>query len=159
MAVADIAAVIAIARRMHVAYPEGDEVFFERQSLYPEGCQVLVGNGRLDGYVISHPWRYLDPPSLNVKLGTIPPEPTTYFIHDIVLLPEARGSGAGFLVVQDLIQHAASAKFDNVSLVAVKGSSGFWERHGFQTVAEPRLDAKLRTYDDAARYMTKRLGS
>jgi ribosomal protein S18 acetylase RimI-like enzyme len=157
MEAADVAAVAAIAGRVHLAYPEDEEVFAERQRLYPEGCRLLEVEGRPVGYILTHPWRYLEPPSLNVRLGMLPADPTTYYIHDLVLLPEARGSGAATAVVHEIIAHAAATGAANVSLVAVRGTQGFWRRHGFEAVSEPRLDAKLASYDAEALYMVRPL--
>jgi ribosomal protein S18 acetylase RimI-like enzyme len=157
MTESDLDAVTRISERVHVAYPEDAAVLAERQKLYPPGCKVFDSDGRVDGYVLSHPWRHLDPPSLNVALGALPPEPTTFYIHDIVLLPEARGSGAASAAVRELVALARATGFDNMSLVALKGTSGFWKRHGFVLVSDPALDRKLTSYDEHARYMVRRL--
>src|SRR3990170_3814523 len=91
MSEADVAAVVSIAGRVHVDYPEDDAVFAERRRLYPDGCMI----------------------------------------HDLALLPDARGVGAASSMVERLLAHACSAGFPNSSLVAVKESPGFWRRHGF----------------------------
>lgn len=45
-----------------------------------------------------------------------------------------------------------------MSLVAVSGTAGFWERFGFRAVdalsGDPPLAAKLLSYDEAACFMT-----
>jgi N-acetylglutamate synthase-like GNAT family acetyltransferase len=157
MTPADYAAVTAIADRVHVAYPEDDAVFIERQRLYPDGCAMLERDGMALAYAVTHPWRYAEPPALNVMLGALPERPTTYYIHDIALLPETRGSGAGKAIVEAVIAHAAETGMSNVSLVAVNNSQGFWKRFGFDVVAEPALEAKLKSYDDDARFMVRKL--
>ena len=153
----ELAAVCAIADRVHVDYPEEDTVFLERRHLYPDGCALLELNGAPAGYAVTHPWHYGQPPALNVLLGALPEAPTTYYIHDIALLPETRGSGAGSAIAEAVLAHARAAGFDNVSLVAVNGSVPFWSRFGFAVVSDPALDAKLKSYDDDARFMVCRL--
>lgn len=153
MTEADLDPVCAIADGIHLAYPEDNTVFIERHRLYPQGCAALELDGRLAAYAITHPWRYAEPPALNVMLGALPEQPTTYYIHDIAMLPETRGSGAGSAIVKAVIAHAASTGVSNVSLVAVNDSVPFWSRFGFEVVAEPALAAKLLTYDDKARFM------
>jgi len=111
--------------------------------------------GHLIGYIISHPWTYASPPALNSLLGALPALPTTYYIHDIALLPEARGTGAANAVVAKLIELAEELGLPNLSLVAVNNSVAFWQRHGFALTAIPALDAKLRSYDEAARFMVR----
>lgn len=158
MSIADLPAVNALASRIHPAYPEDDAVFAERLRLYPAGCRVLEGEHGLVAYVISHPWQHLQPPSLNALLGALPPEPSTFYIHDLALAPEAQGTGAGAGIVGLLADHASASGLSSMSLIAVNGSAGFWQRQGFQAVQDRRLDAKLRSYGDDARYMVRTLG-
>jgi hypothetical protein len=87
----DLASVFSIVDRVHPSYPEDEAVFVERLRLYPEGCLILDIDGDIAAYVISHPWYYGDPPSLNSLLGKLPEDATTYYLHDLVVLPEARG--------------------------------------------------------------------
>jgi len=155
MTEADYPSVIAIADKVHVDYPEDDAVFLERHRLYPDGCAVFERDGRVAAYAVTHPWRYAEPPALNVALGALPEKPTTYYIHDIALLPETRGSGAGSAIADAVIAHAAQAGLPNVSLVAVNGSTPFWSRFGFEIVSEPKLAAKLLSYDADARFMVR----
>jgi len=153
----DYPAVSAIADRVHVAYPEDAGIFVERQRLYPAGCAVLEHDGIAVAYAVTHPWRYAEPPALNTKLGALPEHPTTYYVHDIALLPEARGGGAAKAIVEAMLAHAAETGLANVSLVAVNNSQDFWRRFGFEVVAEPSLETKLKSYDDDARFMVLRL--
>ena len=94
MTAADLPAVNAIAAQVHVAYPEDAAVFAERLTLHPAGCCVLDGGTGVAGYVISHPWRIAEPPALDTLLGALPAPASTYYIHDIALLPAARRGGA-----------------------------------------------------------------
>lgn len=157
MTVADIPAVTAIADRVHVDYPEDEAVLAERQRLYPAGCLILEVDGQPVGYTLTHPWHYLQPPALNVALGTLPEIPSTYYIHDVAILPEARGARAGSEVVRTLIAHAKATGVRNMSLIAIKGSENFWSRNGFEAVSDKELDKKLKSYDEAARYMVRQL--
>ncbi len=156
MTQADLAAVASVANKVHISYPEDDAVQAERLALYPEGCAVLEYEGAVSGYAITHPWRYAEPPALNVMLGTLPERPTTYYIHDFAVLPETRGSGAGSAFANAVIAHARSLTLPSVSLVAVNKSIPFWSRFGFEVVSEPSLHARLLTYDADARYMVRR---
>ncbi|WP_354551539.1 GNAT family N-acetyltransferase [Kaistia defluvii] len=153
----DLPAVAVIADRVHAAYPEDPEIFAERLRLWPSGCWVYESNGELIAYVLSHPAQAFAPPPLNSLLGALPEPPTTYYIHDLALLPETRGQGAGSAIVRILLDGARRSGCPDVSLVAVNDSAGFWGRHGFQTVSIPALDAKLRSYDDDARFMVRPL--
>lgn len=149
----NLSAVNAVADRVHADYPEDEAVLAERLSLYPEGCMCLWSDDSLIGYLVSHPWHFKQPPALNVLLGRIPSPASTYYVHDIALLPDARGTGAASIAVNRIVAHAMEAGFPNVSLIAVNGSAGFWERHCFVAVDDPALGPKLRSYEDHAVFM------
>ncbi|WP_312010071.1 GNAT family N-acetyltransferase [Bradyrhizobium australafricanum] len=153
----DLPSVNAIVVRVHLNYPEDEAVFSDRFRLYPAGCFVLEREAvGVAGYIVSHPWHFKKPPALNVLLESLPDPASTYYIHDIALLPEVRSGGAASEIVRKLISHAGSAHFPNVSLVAVNDSTRFWERHSFQSLEDPQLNEKLASYDDQAKYMVHR---
>ena len=149
----DLPHVIAVAGAVHPAYPEDAAIFAERLRLYPAGCLVCESAGSVVGYGLSHPWRAGAPPALNTLLGELPARASTYYIHDIALLPEARGAGAGAAIVARLMGQARAAGLATVSLVAVSGTVGFWRRFGFRAVDDAALAAKLRSYDAEACFM------
>lgn len=156
MAPADLPAVMRIAGFVHPAYPEDEAVFAERLRLAPEGCHVLAAPaGVLQGYLVSHPWPAGAVPALNSLLGEIRAGTTNWYIHDLALLPEARGGKAASRIVAAVIGQAGLAGCTSLALVAVNDSAGFWRRQGFDEVHEPALDRELASYDDAARYMRR----
>ena len=157
MTAQDLDRVQVLADAIHPDHPEGKDVFTERQRLYPEGCHVLAVEGCLVGYAIAHPWQLGEPPPLNSRLGAIPHEASTYYIHDVALLPEARGGGYASQIVERLAEHARGAGPHNLSLVAVNRSQMFWERLGFRAAAVPGLDGKLLSYGSDAVLMVRDL--
>jgi GNAT superfamily N-acetyltransferase len=157
MTAQDLDRVQVLADAIHPDHPEGKDVFTERQRLYPEGCHVLAVEGCLVGYAIAHPWQLGEPPPLNSRLGAIPHEASTYYIHDVALLPEARGRGYASQIVERLAEHARGAGPHNLSLVAVNRSQMFWERLGFRATAVPGLDGKLLSYGSDAVLMVRAL--
>ncbi|KFG66615.1 GNAT family N-acetyltransferase [Microvirga sp. BSC39] len=155
----DLTQVQALADAIHVSHPEDPEVLAERQRLYPKGCFMLVDDERAIGYALTHPWRFAEPPCLNRLLGAIPSPATTYYIHDVALLPAARGKGYAAQITSLLVGHARKAGFDNLSLVAVNKSQVFWEKAGFREVAVPGLGAKLASYGPDAALMVRDVAS
>lgn len=153
----DIDAVFDIANRVHPDFFEAREVLAERQQLYRNGCYLLEVSEKPAGYVLSHPWRLGNLPELNAPLGALPEGADSYYIHDLALLPLTRGLGAAGQIVAALTKHAQVMGFASMSLVAVNGSLGFWERQGFSVSDRPELAEKLATYEDKARYMIKDL--
>lgn len=155
MAATDLPAVMAVATEVHPTYPESESVFAERLALHPAGCLVLASGEGLAGYVLSHPWRLGRVPALDSLLGALPSAADAYYIHDLALLPAARGSGAASACLHRLAAHARACGLARMALVAVGASAGFWRRHGFREAHDEALARKLASYDDAARYMVR----
>jgi ribosomal protein S18 acetylase RimI-like enzyme len=153
----DLPAVVDIAAKVHPGFFEAPEVLAERQLLYRNGCYLLEIAEKPAGYVLSHPWRAGELPALNATLGEVPADADSYFIHDLALLPVTRRIGAASHIVDALSKHAQAQGFATMHLVAVNGSQGFWEKHGFAVDEAPALTEKLKGYEDAARYMVKKL--
>ena len=153
----DLPAVVSIAATVHPGFYESPEVLAERQRLYRNGCYLLEIGERPAGYVLSHPWREGRPPALNALLEAIPEDAGTYYLHDLALLPVARRIGAASRIVGALTKHASARGFPTMSLIAVNGSQGFWERHGFAVAETPAIATKLQSYEDGARLMVKLL--
>ena len=154
----DLQATCALSATIHQAYPEDDAVFAERLRLYPAGCHVYAAAEDVAAYVLSHPWQEFDAPPLNSLLGELPATPSTYYIHDLALTPRARGTGAATSIVRKLADHARETGLHTMSLVAVNGSAGFWQRQGFAQTEVPAMAEKLRSYcDDGARFMMRTL--
>ncbi|GGA42278.1 GNAT family N-acetyltransferase [Pelagibacterium lentulum] len=149
----DIGAVSEIAAQAHPDFFEEDHIFAERQRLAPHGCHILWMNEVPTGYVLSHPWKLGSVPALNVPLGQLPPDPDTFYIHDLALLPAARGSGAAGKIIERTV--GIGEPYGSLSLVAVNNSVPFWARFGFVGQDWPGLSEKLKSYDDAARYMVR----
>ncbi|KQN78099.1 GNAT family N-acetyltransferase [Devosia sp. Leaf64] len=153
----DLESVFAIANKVHPGFFEAEEVLTEKHTLYRHGCYILEVAEKPAGYVLSHPYRRGELPALNTLLGSLPEEADSFYIHDLALLPLARGIGAAGQIVAALTKHAEAMGFASIGLVAVNGSVPFWEKQGFVTEDRPELAKKLGAYEDAARYMTKTL--
>ncbi|WP_375451195.1 GNAT family N-acetyltransferase [uncultured Devosia sp.] len=153
----DLPVVEAIAAVVHPDFFEDTAIFAERQRLYPDGARLLELGGVPAGYSIGHPWTFKALPALNARLGAIPPDASTYYLHDLALLNTARGTGAAAMIVGETIGHARARGLPHVSLVAVNGSQPFWYKHGFRVLDLPDLAEQLASYEAAARLMVKPL--
>ena len=136
---------------------ERREVLAEKQRLYPEGAWFYERDGEGCGYFLTHPWKAGSIPPLDTMLGAVP-SGGTYYLHDLALLPEARGMGAAGTIVSTVLTHAAASGFRTATLVAVNNAQPFWTRHGFGIVDAPELTGKLSAYEPAARLMQRALG-
>lgn len=104
----DLDSVNRIADLIHTSLPERPEVFEEKVRLFPSGCRKLISGSKIVGYGISHPWTLFSIPPLDEFLKILPQTPQCLYIHDIVVLPEARGSGAAERYV-DYVKNLATA--------------------------------------------------
>jgi GNAT superfamily N-acetyltransferase len=136
MLVPDLAAVETIAAIVHPAYPEDIAVLAEKRELYPAGCMIFGQSGEVSGYLFSHPWRRGAPPKLGNRLGSIPSDADTYYLHDIALLPSARGTGAGRSAMALVVEMAQAAGCRDITLIAVSGADSFWAAQGFTSSGE-----------------------
>jgi GNAT superfamily N-acetyltransferase len=153
----DLAAVAQIAALVHPEYPEDPAIAAERLAHDPAGCFMLDGEATPVAYLISHRWMDGDPPALDTHLHALPPRPDVWYVHDIALLPEARGLGAASAIVTELETLARAHGLHRLALTAVNNSAPFWQRHGFTDATTPALAVKLATYGPDARYMTRDL--
>lgn len=150
----DLPDVERISAIVHPNYPERDEVPVERLRLFPAGCLIASVQGATVGYTVSHPGVVGRPPALDTLLGTLPTDADCLYIHDVALLPEARGLRLGEAVIAILADVARNHGFRRLALTAVNNSTAFWSRQGFSV--EPP-EKSLASYGGDAVYMVRTL--
>jgi ribosomal protein S18 acetylase RimI-like enzyme len=132
MTTTDLPTVTKISTEVHGRYAEPLEVYAERLFLCPAGCFVCEVDGTVRGLLVAHPWtRAAPPPALGAMLHTIPDPADTWYLHDIALLPDTRGLGAGQAAVALVDGLARKAGVPDITLVAVNGADRFWAKQGF----------------------------
>ena len=154
----DLASVSRIGDVVHPAYPESDAVIAERLRLFPEGCRTAVRpDGTAVGYSVAHPGTLFAPPALDTALGGLPDRADCLYLHDVALLPAARGAGLGGRLLDDLAAIARGHGLAVLALTAVNRSEPYWRRHGFSRSQgeSPALAAKLASYGADAAYLVK----
>lgn len=156
----DLDAVLAAADRIHRDYPERREVFAERLALFPAGSRVAERDGHPVGYGVTHPWRASRPPELDRLLGAIPRDAEVYYLHDIALLPEARGLGLGASALDWAEAEARAAGLTVLALTSTPHARSYWAARGFIAVEpDPILAAHLATYGEGMTHMIRGVGS
>jgi N-acetylglutamate synthase-like GNAT family acetyltransferase len=157
MASGDVAAVASISDSVHGRYTERPEVYAERLHLYPAGCFLFERDEATMGYLICHPWHREAPPQLNAMLGAIPDDVDCVYLHDLALLPAARGAGAGAAATALVVATARAAGMRDIMLVAINGAESFWTTQGFVEVTDQAKTAKLASYGEGVHIMRRRL--
>jgi ribosomal protein S18 acetylase RimI-like enzyme len=151
MAAADLDGVVAVAAVAFPDHPEGRACFAERLALAPDSCRVLADGAAIAGYLIAYPWPLGEIPPLDTLLGQLPKAPGAWYLHDLALLPEARGQGHAAAGLARLFARADAP----IALVSVNDSAAFWAAHGFVQQQSPALTAKLKSYGPHAGYRVR----
>jgi len=148
---------VKIADSIHPGLSERADVFVERVKLFPDGCLGLFDpeTDELYGYAISHPINHRQPPALDSFLNDIDASADQYYIHDLAILPRARGSGSAQKCLELILTIAE--RYETTSLVSVYGTAPFWSKYGFEGCEiDDKLRAKLVDYGDDAMYLERR---
>lgn len=162
MRVADLDAVIAIADAAFPDHPEDRACFEERLALSPATCFALASadqaHGDVLGYLVAYPWPLGAIPPLGGRLGALPEDRGTIYIHDLALDPSTAGKGLAKTGIAHLASQARTLGAARLALVAVNASQNFWRTHGFAVAVDVDADpAKLATYGPDAAYMVRSL--
>lgn len=158
MTAGDIDAVVAVAAAAFPDHFEARACFEDRLALHPRGCLVLAEGSRVaQGYLIAYPWLADSVPPLNGRLATLPDASALLYLHDLALLPAARGGGHARTAVEGVVALARADGWPAIALVAVNDAEAFWEGQGFVVRHTPVLRDKLAGYGPDARYMVRPL--
>jgi GNAT superfamily N-acetyltransferase len=130
---ADVPAVAGLGARVYPSQLwEGLDAFRARRQI-GTGIVLTDPAGQICGYLLAHPWDDTAPP-LTAELEPVP-QVTTLWLHDLALVPEARGRGHAAQAVRRFL--AWARMFPSASLVALDPvATRFWGRFGFR----PALD-------------------
>ncbi|OPY99950.1 acetyltransferase [Bradyrhizobium sacchari] len=155
----DLAAISAIAARIHPDLPERPEVFAEKMRIFPDGCRALVADDVIAGYGLAHPWKQHQIPPLDGFLERLPDDADCLYVHDVAVLPDHRG-GAARAYVAAMEELARASGIAALALVSVYATQPLWQRLGFRPVtADAELRAKLASYGESATYMLRELAA
>ena len=113
--------------------PESLEVLKSMWLRSPECCFVYEKSGRVVGYLLAHSWNSEMPPKLYrpLPIGT---EGTILFLHDLAISSSAAGQGVGKELAEHFINVAHGLGFQQIMLVSIQDSVGFWKKQGFTPV-------------------------
>lgn len=114
------------------AYHEPASVFASKLALAGPFCMVADSANGIVGYLLAHPWLADRPPPLFATLETLPATPASLFIHDLALLPAARGQLLAEALLRQSAVVAQASGLTHATLVAVHGAASYWQQRGFR---------------------------
>ena len=156
----ELPAMLRIQAQCYTAIvPESAAALEAKRRAAPATCLAARRAGVLIGYLLSLPLRWPALPPLDCAEHPPQPNADTLYLHDLALLPAARGSGAGARLVRLALARGAGQGLGQAALVAIQGSVPYWRRHGFAVSAVPdaATAAHLRSYGADARLMRRPL--
>lgn len=152
---ADVSEIFRISKIIHPDLPEREETFAEKIALSPSTSFVLCSETSIRGYAITYPWRMNDMPPLDKLFKEIPADATVLYLHDVALLPSARGLGHVEEVLTIMSAAGRRLGLTEMTLAAVYGSEAAWFRYGFRRSPMcEKLQSQAAGYG-AAIYMTR----
>lgn len=109
--------------------------YANRLQLAPSSCwKASDQQGRIQGYLISYPWRGDNPPALGHALQALPEAADQWFIHDCALLPSAQGKGWSKQLLRHGVQFARTRGLRWSSLVSLGQARDYWQAQGYSVV-------------------------
>lgn len=137
---------------------EGHSVLLNRFETFGQYFYVAKNGKALIGYMISFPWKAGDTPVNNQKFPAILQTPDCFFIHDITLMPEARGTGLAAAMIEKACETGRSLGFKTISLVAVSQSGNYWDKNNFLEYVDISVEKRngiIANYGQGARLMLR----
>ena len=131
---ADLPAVLAIQHAAYGAgYQESATVLGRKLEFAPGACWLAHMDEVAVGYVFAHPWSDAGAPPLHASL-VLPAAADRGFVHDLAVLPAARGLGVAATLFTCVRAWSAAAGHRGMRLVALADAVPFWRRQGFQAL-------------------------
>ncbi|WP_028456616.1 GNAT family N-acetyltransferase [Chitinilyticum litopenaei] len=122
-----------------LAYPdflhEPLSVLRDKQRLGPHSCWCARVDGRVQAYLLAHPWAGEDLPCWGQDGQPLSGKADQLFLHDLAIAPAAQGRGIAGRLLAAAEGQARAAGLSRLTLIAVQGAAGYWARHGFAPLA------------------------
>jgi GNAT superfamily N-acetyltransferase len=135
-------------------------VLLNRFETFGQYFHVAKNGEELIGYMIAFPWKSGETPVNNQNFPKMIPTPDCFFIHDITLLPAARGTGLARSMIEKACETGRLLGFKTISLVAVAQSGNYWDKNNFleyMDISIEKKNALIANYGKGSRLMQKTL--
>lgn len=153
----DLSALMSVQVAAYGAgFVESEAVQAQRLQGAPDTVWGAFRDGQLGAYLMAYRTQSLSVGALHQGFAPAPSGDSLY-LHDLAVHPEAAGQGLGSRLVAHALAHAQAQGLRQLNLVAVQGSQGFWQAHGWAVLAEPPTKAlqALASYGSGAQVLTR----
>lgn len=134
--------------------PETKESLSAKLYASPASCFVATCEDKTIAYLISLPWTFAAPPELNAQHCVLSGMPDCFYLHDVAVDPDIRGTGVGRLLIERYFRCMQEKRLPRGSLIAIQNSTSFWQNFGFRPVMLTNsLREKLSTYGSDVHYL------
>lgn len=158
----DLPSVLALQARCYSSdFHEPEAAFASKLHASPDSCWVMAGEQGVQAYLVSLPIQGPHLPMLHASAWSYPGKPDWLYLHDMSVAPQARGSGASKVLLQQAQAFAREHRLPDIGLIAVQDSAPYWAKQGFLPDGAPiRLSPdKLASFGRGAIFMHRQTPS
>lgn len=151
----DLLAVMAIQLSCYQAqFHESMAVLQQRLASAPKTAWVVSDTQGICGYLVAYPSRRGQVTALQGVFNRYD-RPNVLYLHDLAVHPRASGQQRAAGLIEQAMRYVLQEQLSGLALVAVQGSTGFWQGQGFMPVAQLACDQRLilASYGESACYM------
>ncbi len=153
----DLPGVLAVQQRCYPpVFHEPSAAFASKLTGAPDTCWVAAcADEGIVAYLVSLPVDAHSLPVLHAAQWQAPAQAQWLYLHDLAVAPLARGRSLAPRLVAQAQRSARALRLRQMVLVAVQGSQGFWQQHGFAAQALPAeaISGKLDSFGPDAQFM------
>lgn len=142
-----------------IQYLEHANSFASKINKAAQSCWIAEMNGHVIAYLICLPVNAHTFPALNASKFEQCDTPTLLYLHDLAVHADYRDVGAGQQLIKHALDFAKQQHFDHIGLVAVQGSTKYWQKQGFEVRSAMLygLNKKVASFGTDAVFMQQQL--
>ncbi len=140
-------------------YLEHINSFASKINKTAQSCWIAEINGHAIAYLICLPVSAYNFPTLNATEFEPSDSPALFYLHDLAVHADYRDAGAGRQLIQHALDFAKQQHFDQIGLIAVQGSTNYWQKRGFEVRCPTPLglSEKVASFGTEAVFMQQQL--
>lgn len=157
MQIEDLHVVMAIQLSCYQAhFHESMAVLQQRLALAPKTAWVVSDAQGICGYLVAYPSQHGQITALQGVFNHYD-RPNILYLHDLAVHPRASGQQRAVGLIEQAMSYVQQEQLSGLALVAVQGSTDFWQHHGFVPVTwlAPDQQSILASYGESACYMQR----